>query len=135
MYSLTIRREAEADIPAIRALYAQPSAYANTLQLPWPSLQRWERFLGNPADGFHSLVACRDGRLLGQLGLERDAEIAAAATRYGEAGQAAIYLVENDRVLAVFAVADKIRPESFEAVRRLHEAGIEVAMLTGDSPT
>ncbi|WP_246734841.1 heavy metal translocating P-type ATPase [Chelativorans sp. ZYF759] len=71
--------------------------------------------------------------LLGQLGLEPDAEIAAAATRYGEAGQAAIYLVENDRVLAVFAVADKIRPESFEAVRRLHEAGIEVAMLTGDS--
>jgi len=36
-------------------------------------------------------------------------------------------------VLAAFAVADAIRPESAEAVRRLHELGIEVAMLTGDS--
>jgi P-type Cu2+ transporter len=71
--------------------------------------------------------------LLGKLGVEPDDAIARAASRFGEAGQAAIYLVENDRVLAVFAVADAIRPESLEAVRRLHDAGIEVAMLTGDS--
>ncbi|MGH9321194.1 MAG: HAD-IC family P-type ATPase, partial [Vicinamibacteria bacterium] len=31
------------------------------------------------------------------------------------------------------AIADAIRPESVEAVRRLHENGIEVVMLTGDS--
>jgi Cu2+-exporting ATPase len=36
-------------------------------------------------------------------------------------------------VLAVFAIADAIRPESAEAVRRLHAEGIEVVMLTGDS--
>jgi Cu2+-exporting ATPase len=36
-------------------------------------------------------------------------------------------------VLAVFAIADAIRPESFEAVERLHANGLEVAMLTGDS--
>jgi P-type Cu2+ transporter len=30
-------------------------------------------------------------------------------------------------------VADAVRPESAEAVRRLHEAGIEVVMLTGDA--
>jgi P-type Cu2+ transporter len=71
--------------------------------------------------------------LLGKLGVAPDDAIARAASRFGEAGQAAIYLVENDRVLAVFAVADAIRPESLEAVRRLHDAGIEVAMLTGDS--
>jgi Cu2+-exporting ATPase len=33
----------------------------------------------------------------------------------------------------VFAIADAIRPESFEAVERLHARGLEVAMLTGDS--
>ena len=47
--------------------------------------------------------------------------------------QAAIYLIEGRRALAVFAVADAIRPESREAVRRLHEAGVEVVMLTGDA--
>ena len=32
-----------------------------------------------------------------------------------------------------FAVADAVRPESREAVQRLHEQGIEVVMLTGDA--
>jgi Cu2+-exporting ATPase len=43
-----------------------------------------------------------------------------------------VYLLEGQRVLAGFAVADAIRPESPEAVRRLHDLGLEVAMLTGD---
>ena len=34
---------------------------------------------------------------------------------------------------ASFALADVIRPESREAIRRLQEMGVEVAMLTGDS--
>jgi Cu2+-exporting ATPase len=44
-----------------------------------------------------------------------------------------IYLVEGSRILAAFAVADAIRPESPAAVRRLHELGLEVVMLTGDA--
>ncbi len=36
-------------------------------------------------------------------------------------------------MLAVFAIADKVRPESADAVRKLHDLGIEVAMMTGDS--
>ncbi|PLW82529.1 copper-translocating P-type ATPase [Kineobactrum sediminis] len=56
-----------------------------------------------------------------------------AGERFGEEGQAAIYLLEGDRVLCVFAIADAIRPESREAIDTLHEMGIEVAMMTGDS--
>jgi P-type Cu2+ transporter len=41
--------------------------------------------------------------------------------------------VEDQQVIAGFALADVIRPESQEAVQRLHEMGVEVAMLTGDS--
>jgi Cu2+-exporting ATPase len=44
-----------------------------------------------------------------------------------------VYLVANQRVLAVFAVADAVRPESKEAVRRLHDQRIQVVMLTGDA--
>jgi P-type Cu2+ transporter len=43
------------------------------------------------------------------------------------------YLVEGGRVLAGFALADVIRPESREAVAALKEQGVRVAMLTGDS--
>ena len=62
---------------------------------------------------------------------------AASLTEFSQAatgrGQAVIYLVEGERTLAAFAVADAVRPESHEAVRRLHEAGIEVVMMTGDA--
>ncbi|MBT9281586.1 MAG: HAD-IC family P-type ATPase [Hydrogenibacillus schlegelii] len=44
-----------------------------------------------------------------------------------------MYLLGGDGVIAVFGVADAIRPESREAVRRLHEAGVDVVMLTGDA--
>jgi Cu2+-exporting ATPase len=52
-------------------------------------------------------------------------------------GQAAILLVEDvaqrARALAVFTVADVIRPESREAVQALHDQRIKVVMLTGDA--
>ena len=57
----------------------------------------------------------------------------AAAERAAGRGQAAIYLLREGRVQAVFAVADAIREESREAIRALHQRGIEVAMLTGDA--
>jgi Cu2+-exporting ATPase len=41
--------------------------------------------------------------------------------------------VEEKRVTAAFALADVMRPESYEAIKRLKELGIQVAMLTGDS--
>ena len=44
-----------------------------------------------------------------------------------------VYLIEGERVLAALAIADAVRPESAEAVRRLDEIGIEVVMLTGDA--
>ena len=51
----------------------------------------------------------------------------------GRKGQSVIYLVDGQRAVAAFALADVVRPESHQAVRRLQEMGVEVAMLTGDS--
>ncbi len=51
----------------------------------------------------------------------------------GGKGQAVIYLAREAQVIAAFALADVIREESRIAVQKLHEMGIEVAMLTGDS--
>lgn len=53
--------------------------------------------------------------------------------RAADHGQTAIYVIRDGKALAVFAIADAVRKESYEAVRTLHERGIEVAMLTGDS--
>jgi P-type Cu2+ transporter len=97
-------------------------------------------------DGFRALAgrgveATVDGTdyRIGGPALLREADAAAsdrleaAVAEATERGQAAIYLLRGDRALAVFAVADAVRPESREAIDALHARGIEAAMLTGDA--
>jgi Cu2+-exporting ATPase len=72
-------------------------------------------------------------RLLEMLDLERSETLDRFAAQAGAKSQSVVYLVEDDQVAAAFALADVIRPESKQAVGRLHEMGVEVAMLTGDS--
>jgi Cu2+-exporting ATPase len=72
-------------------------------------------------------------RLLELLDLRPPEHLSAFAQAAGKKAQSVVYLVADGRVVAAFAVADVVRPESKEAVRRLHEMGVEVAMLTGDS--
>ena len=48
-------------------------------------------------------------------------------------GQTVLYVFRDGVVIGALAVEDEIRPESREAVEKLHELGIRVAMITGDS--
>ena len=48
-------------------------------------------------------------------------------------GASILYLVRDDAVAGAFALEDRVRPEAREAVARLHELGISVAMITGDA--
>lgn len=72
-------------------------------------------------------------RLLEMLGLSLPEPLARLAGEAGERGQSVVYLVRDRQAVAALALADAIRPESRPAVDRLHEMGIEVVMLTGDS--
>ena len=56
-----------------------------------------------------------------------------AALDASNRGQSAIYLTDRSVSLAVLAVADVVRPESHDAVRLLHERGVQVVMMTGDA--
>jgi Cd2+/Zn2+-exporting ATPase len=48
-------------------------------------------------------------------------------------GKTAIVLLRNQTALAIFAIADAVRPESAEAIARLLRLGIRPVMLTGDN--
>jgi Cu2+-exporting ATPase len=72
-------------------------------------------------------------RLLEALDLERPPALARFAQEAGAKGQTVAYLVQEEQVIAALTLADVVRPESKQAVQRLHEMGLEVAMLTGDS--
>ncbi len=44
-----------------------------------------------------------------------------------------LHVIVDGRVIGTLAVEDEIRPESAEAVKELHDLGVRVAMITGDS--
>jgi Cu2+-exporting ATPase len=72
-------------------------------------------------------------RLLEMLAISPLPALSSFADNAGRKAQSVVFLVIEKQVIAAFAVADMIRPESKQAVQRLHAMGVEVAMLTGDS--
>ncbi|TAL20257.1 MAG: HAD family hydrolase, partial [Aquabacterium sp.] len=66
-------------------------------------------------------------RGLGDAALERTLE------EHQRQGRTVTLLLDDRQVLAVFAVADTIRPNAREAVTDLRELGLKVVMLTGDN--
>ena len=72
-------------------------------------------------------------QLLEKLELSLTGEWEAFTAHAGEKAQTVIYVIQDHEILAAVAVADVIRSESRAVVDKLHELGVEVAMLTGDS--
>ena len=128
---LAAAMERDAEHPVARAIVA--SAEERGLTIP-----RASDFQAIPGHGVQAIV---DGRRLSAGGpnlLERlvtmpSRDLQTFAEEAASRGQGVVYLVDDTTVVAAFAVADAVRPESRDAVRRLHERGIQVVMLTGDS--
>jgi P-type Cu2+ transporter len=72
-------------------------------------------------------------RLLQQQGWSVPDALKTQQSAAENAGQTVVYLASERGVVALFALADVIREESRAAVRQLHDLGLQVAMLTGDS--
>ncbi|HEU5169130.1 MAG TPA: heavy metal translocating P-type ATPase [Gemmatimonadales bacterium] len=123
--------ERDSEHPVARAVVA--SAAERGLALP-----RAAAFRAIPGYGVEAVV---DGRrlavggptLLARSNVEPAVTLRAFADAAAGRGQGTIYLLDGTRVVAALAVADAVRPESPEAVRRLHQLLIEVVMLTGDA--
>ena len=55
------------------------------------------------------------------------------ASRLSSMGRTAMLFAREDKYLGLICVADKIKPDSREAIKELEDMGIAVVMLTGDS--
>jgi Cu2+-exporting ATPase len=108
---------------------------AAELGRPLPPVQQFEALKGRGVVATVGAERVHVGgpRLLEHLRLAAPAALADFARRAGEQGQTVVYLVRDGQPVAAFALADVIRPESRAAVSELHDMGIEVAMITGDS--
>jgi len=67
--TITIRRAVVSDAEAIQATFASPKAMAGTLQLPFPSLEKWRKWLADVSADDYVLVAEVAGEVVGNLGL------------------------------------------------------------------
>ncbi|HET9222374.1 MAG TPA: heavy metal translocating P-type ATPase [Roseiflexaceae bacterium] len=124
--------ERDSEHPLARAIVAAAEQRSVTI----PEARDFQAISG------HGVQATAEGRTLmvgGPRLLERlDATLpdglAEQSRRWGARGQTVVYLLEGQRVLAAFALADVIREESRAAIAELKLWGLRVAMLTGDSP-
>jgi Cd2+/Zn2+-exporting ATPase len=85
--------------------------------------------------------ARKDGEdiLVGNMSMIYDHDIAlsenarSAFDGAGERGETAFFVIANKKILGVVSVADVIRAEAKESMKKLRNLGIRVIMLTGDN--
>lgn len=137
--SLTAAIEGDSEHTIARGI--RRSAEERDLAIPADEVRDFEAIKGR---GVRARVNGREmyiggPRMLEMLELDLPAEIARFEEAAGAKGQSVVNLIEagsdgaGASVVAAFALADVIRPESYEAIERLHEMDVEVAMLTGDA--
>ncbi|AKP50708.1 heavy metal translocating P-type ATPase [Cyclobacterium amurskyense] len=69
---------------------------------------------------------------LESLGINIDKTLAQTAENILDNGDIVIYLAEDNQLVGVVSIADKVRETSKVAISKLRKMGIEVHMLTGD---
>ena len=89
---------------------------------------------GIVADAHDKRVLIGNVPLLEQYGIVNDAGAAVAAKKLAAAGKTPMIVAVDESVLGVIGVADTIREDAPEMIRRLHASGVQkVVMLTGDT--
>ena len=112
---------------------------AEEKQLSLPEVKEFEAIKGRgvqaKSDG--RKVYMGGPRLLEMLELNLPDKLAQFEEQASQKGQSVVNLVQDGQngkqVIAAFALADVVRPESRQAIDKLRQMGVEVAMLTGDS--
>jgi Cu2+-exporting ATPase len=123
--------EAKSEHPIARAIVA-------AAQDRGMKVARSAKFTALAGRGAQASVGGRDlrvgsSRVATEAGIHLDPVLVHAVRDAQRDGSTVVHLLEGDRALASFALADVVRPESAEAVAALQKLGVRVAMLTGDS--
>ncbi len=82
----------------------------------------------------NSSVALGNAKLLEELKVD-PGELAAKAETMRADGQTVMFVVVENKIAGLLAVADPIKQTTAEAIRQLHADGVRIVMLTGDSRT
>lgn len=101
------------------------------------SLLKPDRFLALPGRGIEAKIDTQTLHLGNhQLMLEQEIDLSNlrdVSDRLAEEGKTPMYIAVDRQLAGIIAVADVIKENSARAIRKLHDMGIEVAMMTGDN--
>lgn len=127
LLALAAAAESDSEHPLARAIVR--AAEEQQLEIP-----RASNFSSSPAVGVKATVNDTVIEVGGPYLLEEHgaAELDVART-WREEGAIILHVLADGRVIGALRLADKIRDESFDAVRALHAADVEVVMITGDA--
>ena len=112
-------------------------AIARSAQERGIALEEVEGFEAIPGQGIQArvngnTVVLGNVALMEMKGLALDG-LDATAAELSDQGKTPMFVASDGVVLGAIAVADTLKPEAVEVVSRLHDLGLEVIMLTGDS--
>jgi Cu+-exporting ATPase len=79
-------------------------------------------------------VALGNEKLMADLHVEAGS-LSDAARSMGSDGQTVMYGVVDGKLIGVIGVADRVKATTPDAIRELHDDGLRIVMLTGDSNT
>lgn len=82
----------------------------------------------------HAAVALGNRTLLEEMGVPMDSAVKKAERLRAE-GQTVMFAVVGGKFAGLLGVADPVKPTAIEAIQQLHQEGIRIVMLTGDSRT
>jgi Cu2+-exporting ATPase len=108
---------------------------AEELTVSLPKVTNFEAIKGRGVQAVSagSKVYIGGPRMLETLELELPETLYAFEKSASDKGQSVVHVIREQSVIGSLALADVVREESPEAVDKLHEMGIDVVMLTGDS--
>jgi P-type Cu2+ transporter len=123
--------EADSEHPLARAIHRHATTELGTL----PSAVGFRSMTGRgvQAEIDGATVAVGGPALLRDRGLAPPSELREVTQRWEARGAAVLHVVRDDEVIGALSLEDEVRQVSHDAVRQLHEAGITVAMVTGDA--
>lgn len=139
-YLLAVSLAVRSDHPVSQAIVnAKASDFFDVkATLKMPSIA-WnvDSFAAMPGRGVTGRIKGRayslgNHRLIEDLGL-CSGELETRLSQLEREGKSVVMLVDDQQVLALFAVADTVKATSREAVAELHQLGIKTIMLTGDN--
>ncbi len=97
-------------------------------------LENVDEFRAVPGKGVEAKINGRTYKIaspgyLREIGVDEGEE----ARKLAEQGKTVVFLIEDGDVIGALALADRVKPESKEAIANLKKMGIKCMMLTGDN--